>query len=81
MPGRSDSFTGKAIERRKTLNLKAQGCGAVGVKKVVMRASAGTGGGGVEAKEANAPAAESASPGPAASSPKGNAEKSPETKE
>ena len=55
--------------------------GAVGVKKVVMRASAGTGGGGVEAKEANAPAAESASAGPAASSAKGNAEKSPETKE
>lgn len=55
--------------------------GAVGVKKVVMRPSAGTGGGGAEAKEANAPAAESATTGPAASTPKGSTEKSPEAKE
>ncbi|HEY7226655.1 MAG TPA: 30S ribosomal protein S13 [Nitrososphaeraceae archaeon] len=55
--------------------------GAVGVKKVVMRPSAGTGGGGAEAKETNAPVPESASAGPEASSPKGSAQKSPETKE
>ncbi|HKX20326.1 MAG TPA: 30S ribosomal protein S13 [Nitrososphaeraceae archaeon] len=55
--------------------------GAVGVKKVVMRPSAGTGAGGAEAKEANAPVAESATAGPAASTPKGNTEKSPEAKE
>lgn len=55
--------------------------GAVGVKKVVMRASAGTGGAGAEAKEANAPAAESTSAGPVASGPKGSTEKTPETKE
>ncbi|HEY6950247.1 MAG TPA: 30S ribosomal protein S13 [Nitrososphaeraceae archaeon] len=55
--------------------------GAVGVKKVVMRSSAGAGGGGAGAKEGNAPAAESASAGPAASSPKASAEKSSEAKE
>ena len=55
--------------------------GAVGVKKVVMRPSAGTGAGGAEAKEANAPVAESATAGPAASTPKGSTEKSPEAKE
>ena len=55
--------------------------GAVGVKKVVMRPSAGTGAGGAEAIEANAPVAESATAGPAASTPKGNTEKSPEAKE
>lgn len=55
--------------------------GAVGVKKVVMRSSAAAGGGGAEAKEGNAPAAESASAGPATSSSKGSAEKSPESKE
>src|SRR4249919_1324957 len=51
--------------------------GAVGVKKVVMRPSAG--GAGAEAKEAGAPAAESATP--EASTPKSSAPKSPETKE
>ena len=50
-------------------------------EKVVMRPSAGTGAGGAEAKEANAPAAESATTGPAASTPKGSTEKSPEAKE
>jgi small subunit ribosomal protein S13 len=55
--------------------------GAVGVKKVVMRSSAAAGGGGAEAKEGNAPAAESASAGPPTSSPKGSADKSPESKE
>lgn len=53
--------------------------GAVGVKKVVMRPSAGAGE--AETKEATvaAPAAESATP--EASNPKGTAPKSPETKE
>ena len=55
--------------------------GAVGVKKVVMRPSAGAGGGEAEAKEATAaaPAAESATP--EASNPKGTAPKTAETKE
>jgi small subunit ribosomal protein S13 len=55
--------------------------GAVGVKKVVMRPSAGTGGAGAEAKDASAPAVESTSAGPVASGAKGSTEKTPETKE
>ena len=50
--------------------------GAVGVKKVVMRPSAGGAGAGAEAKEVGAPAAESATP--EASTPKSSA---PEPKE
>jgi small subunit ribosomal protein S13 len=50
--------------------------GAVGVKKVVMRPSAGGAGAGAEAKEVGAPAAESATP--EASTPKSSA---PESKE
>jgi small subunit ribosomal protein S13 len=55
--------------------------GAVGVKKVVMRPSAGGAGAGAEAKEAGAPAPTSESATPEASTPKSSAPKSTETKE
>lgn len=55
--------------------------GAVGVKKVVMRPSAGGGAAGAEAKEAGAPASAPDSATPEASTPKSSAPKSPETKE
>ena len=55
--------------------------GAVGVKKVTMRPTAGGPGAPGEAKEAGAAAPSTESATPAASTPKGSAPKSPETKE
>ena len=55
--------------------------GAVGVKKVVMRPSAGGAGAGAEAKEAGAVASAPESTTPEPSTPKSGAPKSPETKE
>jgi len=55
--------------------------GAVGVKKVTLRPTAGGPGAPAEAKEGSAAAPAAGAATPEASAPKGSAPKSPETKE